>query len=210
MFRRTLNFKTIVANTTLKPYRSIRHINTNTNINTNTLQSDINHFIDNTKSFYKLKCELSEPCSNANFREFAYPLITKFSKIVTDDEIVSLRNIVAHNNDNIPFNEFGYYKHIFLQTSFLNANLIVWNNKAKTNTHYHSENGCLIYKMVGNWCECIFYPQEDLVCTRNFIKEIKAYTTGDICFIDNNIGSHRVSYLDSVDYGLSINIYSPG
>ena len=205
MFRYALNNKAIKNFCIINRYRN-RYLCSEIDL----MKQDINNYIDNTNSFYKLKYELSALCNDDNFHQSAYPLVNNLASTVTDNEIIGLRNIVAYNRNILPFNDFGYYKYPFLETNFLNANLIVWNYNSKTNIHYHPKNGCIIYKIVGKWKEHVFYPRNNLECTRNFIKKINTYKGGDTCFIDNSIGSHKVQYVNSVDYGLSINIYSPG
>lgn len=107
-----------------------------------------------------------------------------------------------HNIDHSAFyNEYNYYKLPLVEYDLFNAYLIIWGKASKTPVHYHAANGCCILKLDGLWLENIFDKYG------NNIKST-IFKSNSISYIDNTIGSHQITYLNSYP-GISINIYSP-
>lgn len=161
----------------------------------------IEHFSQNFKPIQQLKPTLENITSQNQYRNLSKHLEI-ISKSITKDDIESLKSIVSDNFYRINFNDYNYFKYPFIKTDFLTAYLIIWNYNAETNIHTHPSNGCYILKLDGEWDETIYNS-----C--NIEKRI--IKSRDVCFINDEIGSHKVKFLenDVSKIGFSLNIYSP-
>lgn len=145
-------------------------------------------------------------------------LVTQLSKIKCTSNFKNVNNIL-HNTikyreeidmylkekykySDIAFNEYGYSKNLIYKNNTLAAFYIVWNKGSKTNIHSHPSSGCFIMKLEGNWKETVYN-------SNNFILKYNNYNSGDISFINNQMGLHSVEYINKLDIGTSIHIYSP-
>lgn len=128
--------------------------------------------------------------------------LEKISNSFSKEDINSLKFIVSENFCRINFNEYNYFKYPFLKTDFLTAYIIIWNYNAETNIHTHPSNGCYILKLDGEWEETIYNSQN---IEKRLIK------SRDVCFINDDIGSHKVKFMENEfsNIGFSLNIYSP-
>ena len=128
--------------------------------------------------------------------------LEEISNKIKSDDINHLKSVVSDNFYRINFNEYNYFKFPFLETDFLTAYLIIWNYNAETNIHTHPSNGCYILKLDGQWEETIY--------TSKHIEK-RLINSLDVCFINNEIGSHKVKFLENKcsKVGFSLNIYSP-
>jgi hypothetical protein len=131
-----------------------------------------------------------------------YNYLEEVNNKKTDTDIYNIKSFIYKNYSEINFNQYNYYKYPFLKTPFITAYLIIWNINAETNIHFHPSNGCYILKLCGKWKETIY--KSDIEYER-ILKE------GETCFINNEIGSHKVRFIPdcSNDLGISLNIYSP-
>ena len=182
--------------------------NLNTCINNQYRNISISHFdtimkpfLKNFEPIKKLTPKLEQITHKADFKNLGYEL-EKISNSIKIEDIDSLKCITSDNFYKIDFNEYNYFKYPFLKTDLLTAYLIIWNYNAETNIHTHPSNGCYILNLDGKWEETIYN-------TKNVEKRI--IHGRDVCFINNEIGSHKVKFIES-DFskvGFSLNIYSP-
>ena len=124
-------------------------------------------------------------------------------KILQNDRIViskELNKQLDKNINTLHFNKFGYSKNIIYTNDILTAFLVVWKPYSATDIHGHPKNGCFVLKLDGEWREDL-YRQDGFIDSRRILG-------GDISYIDNSIGEHKMTYL-GYKPGLSINIYSP-
>ena len=161
----------------------------------------IDPFLKKFEPISKLTPVLEKVTSKTDFINLGYEL-EKISNAIKKEDINSLKCIVADNFYRINFNEYNYFKYPFLKTDLLTANLIIWNYNAETNIHTHPSNGCYILKLDGRWEETTYNSQNI---------EKKLINSSDVCFINNEIGSHKVKFIenDFSKIGFSLNIYSP-
>lgn len=174
--------------TSLKNYSSI-----------NSIENRIKIQLENSKALGNLETVLKRVNSKENFMRLDKNLYHT-NKNISSSELCCLKDIILSNKENIKFNEYNYYKHLFCQTDFLTAYVIIWNIGAETNIHMHPSNGCFILNLLGKWEETIYNPD---------VIKINKLSSDSVCFIDNSIGSHKVKYLETKFPGISINIYSP-
>ena len=114
--------------------------------------------------------------------------------------IKELNKQLDKNIHTLHFNNFGYSKNIIYTNDILTAFLVVWKPFSSTDRHGHPQNGCFVLKLDGKWREDL-YRQDGFIDSRRILE-------GDISYIDNSIGEHKMTYLGDKP-GLSINIYSP-
>ena len=79
--------------------------------------------------------------------------------------------------------------------------LVVWNPYCETSIHNHPEGGCLMKILEGNITQHKFRSNEMLTETQELRKN-------DICYINDNIGLHRISN-NNMNYSYSLHLYSP-
>jgi predicted metal-dependent enzyme (double-stranded beta helix superfamily) len=78
--------------------------------------------------------------------------------------------------------------------------VICWNNNQQTPIHDHSSNGCILKILEGQINEQLFTPDV------KFIKQI-VNKKGDVSYIDNDIGLHKV--INGNNKTVSLHVYSP-
>jgi hypothetical protein len=79
--------------------------------------------------------------------------------------------------------------------------LVVWNPYCETSIHNHPEGGCLMKILEGSITQHKFRSNEMLTETQELHKN-------DICYINDNIGLHRISN-NNMNYSYSLHLYSP-
>jgi hypothetical protein len=79
--------------------------------------------------------------------------------------------------------------------------LVVWNPFCETSIHNHPEGGCLMKVLDGKITQYKFRNSE-------IMTEQEDLNIGDISFINDNIGLHRISN-DTMRYAYSLHLYSP-
>jgi predicted metal-dependent enzyme (double-stranded beta helix superfamily) len=77
--------------------------------------------------------------------------------------------------------------------------LICWNTDCQTKIHDHPSNGCVFYLIDGEL-------QEYLYKNNKHIKKITTINKGQISYMDNNLGYHKIKCKKK---GFSLHIYSP-
>jgi len=164
----------------------------------------IHSIVSDISSINLLKNKLTTVSTKEEFEKNIPIYLQQFKNSFTNNELIHLRTSLLNSKELIKFNEYNYYKHPFLENDFISANLVIWGKNAKTNIHYHPNNGCFIYHICGKWKETIFFP-----CLKN-IKNENIVNLKDINFINNKIGPHCVENISDIELPLSINIYSPG
>ncbi len=79
--------------------------------------------------------------------------------------------------------------------------LVVWNPFCETSIHNHPEGGCLMKVLDGKITQYKFRNSETMTEQENL-------KIGDISFINDNIGLHRICN-DTMKYAYSLHLYSP-
>lgn len=106
-------------------------------------------------------------------------------------------NITDFKNK-INFIKNEYYRNIVYSNNLFEIIIISWSPSSITPIHYHPENGCLLKILQGELNEELFLNNKDI---KNNI-----LTTNSISYLDNNIGTHRISTKENT---VSLHIYSP-
>ena len=82
------------------------------------------------------------------------------------------------------------------------CNIIIWNKGSESKIHDHAINGC-IYKILGGELVEQRYNKEFLYTSSNTLK------LGDIGYISNDMGYHKMVNPNKDKYALSLHFYSP-
>ena len=133
---------------------------------------------------------------------YEYKSLSRYLTSISDFRIKNYNDFKTEiiYDKNIMFNKYGYSKNIIYSNNLLTAFVVFWKPFSETSIHGHARNGCHVLKIDGTW-------QEELYKNDGII-ESRGLTSGNVCFIDNSIGKHKMYYTGN-DMGVSLNIYSP-
>jgi len=190
------------------------HNNIKTIYKTNYLSNRINNYFSKTKLLNNMINNLANFKNDSDFDG---------CRTILENCSINLDNLNLNDINNILHQEYviiinslnnsNYYKHTLLSTDILTAYLIIWQENAETDIHYHASNGCYVLNFQGEWEETIY---KNICIDDNIIKTTRKLKPGDITYISNYGGMHQVNFLGNCDlihypkaFGLSINIYSP-
>lgn len=114
-----------------------------------------------------------------------------FQKIF-DHSKITLKNEVLFNT---------YNRNVLYRNNDFEIVFITWGVNSESPIHYHPEQGCILTILDGNLFE-EQYNKDGVLFKYNYLKY------GDIGYMDNSIGSHRI--INPNDYNVySLHIYSP-
>lgn len=133
---------------------------------------------------------------------YEYKSLSRYLTSISDFRIKNYNNIKTDiiGSNNLVFNKYGYSKNIIYSNNLLIAFVVFWKPFSETPIHGHARNGCHILKIDGTWQEEL-YKNEGIIDSRVLMG-------GNVCFIDNSIGKHKIKYTGN-EIGVSLNIYSP-
>ena len=97
----------------------------------------------------------------------------------------------------------SYNKNIIFRNEDFEIILISWDKNICTNIHSHPENGCIMKILDGNLKEEI-YKENHL---NSYLIKKNNFNKGDISFIHDSLGYHRI--INEDQYSYSLHIYSP-
>ena len=139
---------------------------------------------------------------NKIYTVYEYKSLSRNLTSISDFRIKNYNNFKTEiiGSNNLVFNKYGYSKNIIYSNNILTAFVVFWKPFSETPIHRHASNGCHVLKIDGTW-------QEELYKNDGII-ESRGLTSGNVCFIDNSIGKHKMYYTGN-DMGVSLNIYSP-
>ena len=120
----------------------------------------------------------------------------------------SIQKVISNNSYDtqlitscINTNKDEYHKKLIYRNSKYEMFLIYWGVNSKTKIHDHSEEGCIMKILKGDLRELVYNENFELIDTNN-------YKEGDISFIDNKIGYHKIINTND-NISKSLHIYSP-
>ncbi len=99
----------------------------------------------------------------------------------------------------VSFNPDKYMKTLVYRNNIYDIYVISWNKNQESPIHDHPDKGCIMTILDGN-IEELLYDNE-----LNLIKTLE-YKAGDVTYIDNNIGFHKMKTIDKC---ITLHIYSP-
>ena len=141
--------------------------------------NDLNHW----KSFIEE--------NKLTLQEYVTPFILYKKKFETK---LTTTNIIASS---------VYKRYTIYKNDIIEILLITWSPNSKTLIHDHSKNGCILFLLEGELIE-EKYKTENIE-----LHSIHKVYPGDITFINNTIGYHRIINSNEKQYSYSIHIYSP-
>ena len=94
-----------------------------------------------------------------------------------------------------------YLRNNLFQNDKYELILIKWKPNSESLIHDHASNGCLLKVIDGELIESLYNKNLEL------IKETK-YQSGDINYIDNHIGYHKIKNIHNQE-SYSLHLYSP-
>lgn len=133
-----------------------------------------------------------------------HKLIYDLAKYNNKNLYLFSKNLKNYNLEYL-IEKYGLIKHESYNKTILYRNtkfeiiLISWDKNVCTNIHSHPENGCLMNILEGNLIEDIY--KKDNYLKRNI------YNKGDISYIHDSLGYHKIYNKDQYSY--SLHIYSP-
>ena len=98
------------------------------------------------------------------------------------------------------FCNVSYKRSLVYINDLFDIYVICWNNNQKSPIHDHAKNGCIMKILQGSICEQLF------TLDVNFLKQ-NIYKKGDVSYIDNKIGLHKIANNDIKT--ITLHIYSP-
>lgn len=115
-------------------------------------------------------------------------------------------NYCKEKEDSKDSKEKGYTKiNLNTMSQYYDAWLICWDKGANSGIHDHAENGCIQKVLTGVLKETRY---KKIKKKFNVIKETKM-RQGNVCFIDNDIGYHRIENKSDCNIAVTLHIYSP-
>lgn len=108
-------------------------------------------------------------------------------------------------NDYLPYvtiNPHHYHRSKVFENDFFEIYIITWNTYQRSQFHDHSENGCSMLLLQGELLE-------EITNNNNTVTTTSHYKEGDVTFINNDVGLHRISNPSSTNIAISLHVYSP-
>jgi cysteine dioxygenase len=122
--------------------------------------------------------------------------------------LLNYYNDITNNvipNDYLPYvtiNPHHYHRCKVFENNFFEMYIITWNTYQRSMFHDHSENGCHMLMLQGELIE-------EITNSTNTITTTSHYKEGDVTFINNDVGLHRISNPSSTNIAISLHVYSP-
>jgi cysteine dioxygenase len=102
----------------------------------------------------------------------------------------------------VTINPHHYHRSKVFENDFFEIYIITWNTYQRSQFHDHSENGCYAIVLQGELTE-------EITDNDNSVTTITTQKEGDVTFIANDIGLHRISNPSSTNIAISLHVYSP-
>lgn len=201
-----LHNKCVLRCLTTSPFEYTKYVPIKGFVDTEKKIDDLNEYFNKSLPFITLINDLDSLSDKDAYIKYTKPILKKCYNDLYSNNLDNLCNTIETNKNKLQGikNNFGYLKYEICQTNLLSCYLIIWLEDAETAVHYHASNGCFIQNLFGTWNEHIY--EQDF----KTIKLSREINGGDLCFINNSIGPHKVKFMNKInDFGLSINIYSP-
>jgi cysteine dioxygenase len=108
-------------------------------------------------------------------------------------------------NDYLPYvtiNPHHYYRSKVFENDFFEIYIITWNTYQRSQFHDHSSQGCHMLVIAGELTE-------EITNSDNTTSTTVYYKEGDVTYINNDIGLHRITNPSSTNIAISLHVYSP-
>ena len=129
-----------------------------------------------------------------------HKVINRDSLIFCKDKIIDiLKNAIVDWDIYINFSPDNYVKTLVYRNFEYEIYVISWNKNQESPIHDHPNKGCIMKILEGEIEEIRYNNNLDIIKT-------KKYKEGNITYIDNNIGYHKMR---TVDKCITLHIYSP-
>lgn len=102
----------------------------------------------------------------------------------------------------VTINPNHYHRSKVFENDDFEIIIITWNKKQGSQIHNHAFNGCYMLMLQGELHEELF--DENLT-----LKNSRIVKVGDVTFIDDKIGYHRIKNLSCETSAISLHVYSP-
>lgn len=133
--------------------------------------------------------------------------------VVREQIMVLLKDLTLSDEDIRPFETWKpekRYTRNLIATDDRNFTILLlcWNEGAESCVHDHANvNGCFVKGLRGSGCETRFTWEEDSKELRNEIATV--FTAGDVSFMHDNYGVHKISNCSSTERLTTLHIYTP-
>ena len=116
----------------------------------------------------------------------------------------AFENYIGSDWENfVSYDHYNYKRNIIIKKEDYELILICWLPRQGSAVHNHSKNGCIVKIMSGTLTEIKYLKDSSNT------KEINKYQKGEITYIDDGIGFHKVINNEEKEPMISLHLYSP-
>jgi len=143
-------------------------------------------------------------------------------------DVQEVKNLLNSYSSN-PLNEkdwrqYCHYSDVHYTRNLIYANdqfelmVLYWRASQETRIHDHNASRCWMTALSGEMTESVYIPYlppgekpvtDPTVCPDLMITEKSIYKAGDVAFIEDEIGLHKLGNNSSVHDGITLHLYSP-
>jgi len=115
-------------------------------------------------------------------------------------------------------NEIHYTRNLIFANDQFEFMVLYWRSSQETRIHNHSSSRCWMTTLQGEMTEAVYIPYlpagekpitDPNVCPDLIISEKSVHRPGDVTFIEDDIGLHKVGNLSHNQDAVTLHLYSP-
>jgi len=116
-------------------------------------------------------------------------------------------------------NEIHYTRNLIFSNDQFELMVLYWRVSQETRIHNHNASRCWMATLSGEMTEAVYIPylptgekpitDDPTVCPDLMITEKSVHKVGDVAFIEDDIGLHKLGNQSTESDGITLHLYSP-